>query len=74
MFKIKIHSENILNKISIEKRPKYLSNRIQFGHWEGDLVVSCCKKSFLNKLVERVDRFTVATKLNNHIAESIRKP
>ena len=28
MFKIKIHSENILNKISIEKRPKYLSNRI----------------------------------------------
>lgn len=65
----KTKSEKILNKVSIEKRPEQINNRSEFGHWEGDSIVSKGKKSFLNTLVERLSRFTIATKLGDHTSQ-----
>ena len=70
VYKRATKSEKMLNRVSIEKRPEEINNKSEFGHWEGDSIVSKGKKSFLNTLVERLSRLTVATKLNNHTSET----
>lgn len=42
---------------TIEQRPKEAENRLQPGHWEGDLVYYSCHKVFIVTLVERCSRF-----------------
>ena len=63
----------IINRISIEKRPKYIDQRIEFGHWEGDSIVSAGRKSFLNTLVERKTRYLVASILKDHTSSETSK-
>lgn len=48
-------------ELGIEKRPEIIGERIQFGHWESDLMLFRQKfgKSNVTSLVERVSRFTV---------------
>lgn len=58
---------------SITKRPEYISNREEPGHWEMDLVVSKsdCKAALL-VLTERVSRQEVIIKLPDKQAKTIR--
>lgn len=53
----------IPNRVSIEARPASVGNRHQFGHWEGDSLVSRKSMFALNSLVERKSRLLMLTKL-----------
>ncbi len=54
----------ILNRIPIDARPKSVESRIQYGHWEGDSLISRNSKAALNTLIERKSRLVLITKLN----------
>ncbi|HDZ82242.1 MAG TPA: IS30 family transposase [Roseobacter sp.] len=60
----KNHGSQFLDELAIKHRPKIISDRDQFGHWECDLVMF--RKEFgkanVTSLVERVSRFTVVLK------------
>lgn len=56
---------SIRNRVSIEKRPKYIEKRKQLGHWEGDSIVSRQSKAGLNTLVERATGLVKISKLGN---------
>lgn len=56
---------HIPNRISIDERPASINDRIEFGHWEADSVVSKQDTSRLNVLVERQSRLVQITKMNN---------
>lgn len=61
---------NIVNGVSISKRPKSVENRKSIGHWEGDLV-SGSNNSHIATLVDRKSRFTLIIKLSGKDAESV---
>lgn len=46
----------IKNRISIEKRPKIVDEKTEFGHWEIDLMVGSHHKGFLVTAVERITK------------------
>lgn len=48
-------------ELGIEKRPEIIGKRVQFGHWESDLMLFRQKfgKSNVTSLVERVSRYIV---------------
>lgn len=52
-------------KTSIDKRPKAVSRRTEFGHWEMDTIVSKQSKECLFVLQERVTRFFFVVKLKS---------
>jgi len=54
----------IPNRISIDARPKSVETRSQFGHWEGDSLVSKKSVGALNSLTERKSRLVLLTKLD----------
>src|SRR3990172_3625510 len=54
----------IPNRISIDLRPKSVETRRQFGHWEGDSLVSRKSTAALNSLTERKSRLVLLTKLD----------
>jgi IS30 family transposase len=60
----------IPNRISIEFRPPSVEKRRQYGHWEGDSLVSRKSKVALNSLVERKSRLLMLTKLERKTAEA----
>ena len=53
----------IPNRISIDARPQSVETRRQFGHWEGDSLVSRKSVAALNSLTERKSRLVLLTKL-----------
>lgn len=59
---------------SIEARPDHIAQRLEYGHWEMDLVVSCKGgKSVLLTLTERMSRQEIIMKLPDRRAETIRR-
>ncbi len=60
----------IPNRVSIELRPPSVENRLLFGHWEGDSLVSRKSLVALNSLVERKSRLLMLTKLKRKTAEA----
>jgi IS30 family transposase len=60
----------IPNRISIEQRPPSVERRRQYGHWEGDSLVSRKSKVALNTLVERKSRLLMLTKLKRKTAKA----
>lgn len=52
----------IPNRVDIDKRPKIVEKRIQFGHWEGDSVVYNHHRRALGTSVERKTRKTIIFK------------
>ena len=65
----KVRKTKIPNRVPIEQRPAAVETRSQFGHWEGDSMVSRKSLVILNTLVERTSRFTCITRLPNKSAE-----
>lgn len=57
------------SKLSIEKRPKAANDRLEFGHWEVDCIVSKQSNACLLVLQERVSRFFFVVKLPNCTAK-----
>ena len=53
----------IPNRISIDKRPAVVMSRRQFGHWEGDSLVSSRNSVALCSLVERKSRLLRLTRI-----------
>jgi len=63
------HAKNhIPGRISIDKRPKVVNQRKQFGHWETDTMVSRESKVAVRALVERQSRFSNLGKLKRKTA------
>jgi IS30 family transposase len=60
----------IPNRVPIDLRPPSVENRLWFGHWEGDSLVSRKSLVALNSLVERKSRFLMLTKLERKTAEA----
>lgn len=61
--------EHIKNRVSIEKRPRYINNRRQMGHWEADLLLLSDKKHNLLVATERRSRFTFIASQNGKAAQ-----
>ena len=62
-------THKILNRVSIEKRPKIVDSRRRFGDWEADTVVSCRGgKSCLAVFVERKSRLYRLAKMQDKSA------
>jgi IS30 family transposase len=53
----------IPNRIPIDARPSSVETRSEFGHWEGDTLVSRKSAYVLNSLVERKSRLLQLTRL-----------
>ena len=68
----KQRKSKIPGRISIELRPSLVEDRSQFGHWEGDSLVSRKSLVALNSLVERKSRLLFLTKLERKTAEATR--
>jgi IS30 family transposase len=58
----------IPNRISIEERPASVLERKEFGHWEGDSLVSRKSLGALNSLVERTSKLLYLSKLKRKTA------
>jgi len=65
------HKPKIINRISIEKRPAAVETRHQFGHWEGDTIVSMKSRGTLSCLVERKSRLLLLTKLQRRSSDDV---
>ncbi len=62
----KVRSEKIANMISIEKRPKVVERRNQFGHWETDLMEGKrTEKKVVSVQVERKTRYLMMSLLTD---------
>lgn len=62
------------NLPSIEQRPESIGKRLERGHWEMDLVVSCQESTAaLLTLTERVTREEIIIKVPNRQARTIRR-
>jgi IS30 family transposase len=60
----------IPGRVPIELRPSLVEGRSQFGHWEGDSLVSRKSRVALNSLVERKSRLLFLTKLERKTAKA----
>lgn len=69
----KTKKTKIPNRIPIEARPASVESRQQFGHWEGDSLVSRKSTVSLNSLVERKSRLLILTKLKRKSADETSK-
>lgn len=63
----------IINQVSIDNRPKHIEDRIEIGHWEGDLIIGKNHKSAIGTIVERKARYTIIIKLNSKKADEVAK-
>lgn len=54
---------HIPNRIAISERPEEVDDRLVFGHWEADSIVSRASKVALNVVLERTSRRLCLTKL-----------
>jgi IS30 family transposase len=66
------HAKNhIPGRITIDKRPKVINQRKQFGHWETDTMVSRKSKVAVRALAERQSRFAKLGKLKRKTAPNM---
>ena len=61
----------IVDRISIDQRPKHIENRQETGHWEGDLMIGRKQSSCIGTLVERKCRYTLLVKLPNKRSNTV---
>lgn len=68
--KQRIARGGIRNKVSIHDRPD-ISDRQEFGHWEGDLIIGKDQKSAMGTLIERSSRYTIIVPLQARDSRSV---
>lgn len=72
------HSKNLKNTprgqivdgVSISKRPAFVEDRAIPGHWEGDLICGS-QNSYIATVVERQSRFTILVKVNGKNTKNV---
>jgi transposase, IS30 family len=57
--------------VSIDMRPTHIAQRMEAGHWEGDLMIGANQGSAIATMVERKTRFTYIIKLKNRKSETV---
>lgn len=62
---------HIPERISILRRPKAVTARQEFGHWESDTVIARSSHSALSVIVERTSRLTKIRKLPQRTARNV---
>jgi IS30 family transposase len=70
---IKKNSQSVKDRVSIDIRPAHIEDRLEIGHWEGDLLVGVNQNSFIGSIVERKTRFAILVKLENKKSETVRE-
>lgn len=63
----------IKDAVSIDLRPKYIEDRTEVGHWEGDTMIGVRHSSAIGTIVERKIRYTYIIKLKNRKSSTLRK-
>ena len=71
--KVRGKGSKIINQVSIDNRPKHIENRLEIGHWEGDLIIGKGHKSAIGTIVERKSRYTIIVKLKSKKADEVAK-
>ena len=61
--------EMIPDRVGIDKRPKRINNKTEFGHWEGDSIVCSQSTVSLNVMVERQTQYVSIRRVENRGAE-----
>jgi transposase, IS30 family len=61
----------IKDAVSIDLRPAQVAERLQCGHWEGDLMIGANQASAIGTLVERKTRYTYIIKMKNRKSETV---
>jgi IS30 family transposase len=72
-----IYMGSIIDRTTIDERPKHIDTREEEGHWEGDLVIGKGQTSAIGTLVERKTRYTIIVHLQSrkskHVVEAFAK-
>jgi len=58
----------------IDERPAMAEDRVQAGHWEGDLIMGAGNRSAIGTLVERTTRFLILLPFADGIATTDEVP
>lgn len=61
----------IKDGVSIDLRPAHIAERMQSGHWEGDLMIGANQASAIGTLVERKTRFTYIIKMKDRKTQTV---
>jgi len=61
----------IKEAVSIDLRPPHIDQRVQSGHWEGDLMIGANQASAIGTLVERKTRYTYIIKMKDRKTETV---
>jgi IS30 family transposase len=69
----KVRKTKIPNRIPIDARPKAVERRKQFGHWEGDTLISRKSKPALHSITERTTRLLRLSKMARKTASETNK-
>lgn len=66
-----IKKTRIKDQVSIDDRPKYIEERLEAGHLEGDLMIGVAHKSAIGTIVDRKTRFLIIVKINNRKSKTV---
>jgi len=67
------NTTRIKDQVSIDNRPEHIEQRLEVGHWEGDLMIGVGQKSAIATLVERKTRYTIVMKIQNRKSKTVTK-
>lgn len=63
----------IVNRVSIDERPKVVDEKVRIGDWEGDTIIGKGHKGALLTLVERKTLYTIIVPLQGKFAGKLRE-
>jgi IS30 family transposase len=63
----------IIDRVSIEKRPEIVDQKIRVGDWEGDTIESAGKNAYVATFVDKTTKFLTAKVMQNKSAQTLNK-